>query len=379
MNMLNTNSGKQTQLVIFLLILWLPFTGLFFQCDYFPKLYENRRLTSISDISASDIDKFPGIFDKYFNDHFGFRNSFIKIYNYINIFILKHSTSRKVIFGKNGYLFFAGEDLSYNKYTEPFSILELNRLRANIVYNYVTMKKTGIHYLFLSPPNKQSIYPEYLFEPYRSWDRVSRYDQLSMAMNPSGSDFFIDLKDKIIRAKNQGKQVYFKTDTHWNDEAAFIAYKCIMEKINHFYHDITIMKEYDFNRCEKDYSGDMPVNMLALGKEIKEKTIRLQEKAPYSHIRKFFGPQEYNGKNRYHIVTSENTKGFPAMVLVRRDSQFDAIIPWFSETFSKVVYVNVWEEKSFVKDLIDSVQPDLFIDEIVERSIPAIVNNALVL
>ena len=73
----------------FLIAIYIPLVGLFFKWDH-GTLEETRKLAKSpsSPTNIQAIRDFRHSFDKYFNDHFGFRKFFIRNFNafYYNFF-----------------------------------------------------------------------------------------------------------------------------------------------------------------------------------------------------------------------------------------------------------------------------------------------------
>ena len=54
------------------------------------------------------------------------------------------------------------------------------------------------------------------------------------------------------------------------------------------------------------------------------------------------------------------------------DSQFNPLIPWFAETFRRVVFLTHWEPADAVYRIIATEKPDIVLHELVERSLRAL-------
>ena len=95
----------------FFVLISLPVLSLFINFTPEQVLNEKRNLAKIPKPSLKTIFFFPKRFETYFNDNFGFRAFLIRCYTYFKINLLKSSQVSKVVIGKDGWLFFAGDDV----------------------------------------------------------------------------------------------------------------------------------------------------------------------------------------------------------------------------------------------------------------------------
>ena len=59
--------------------------------------------------TAANWVAWPGKFEAWLKDHFGFRNPLVLANNTIRVRLLKTSTSSSVVLGRHGWLFYTGE------------------------------------------------------------------------------------------------------------------------------------------------------------------------------------------------------------------------------------------------------------------------------
>jgi hypothetical protein len=88
----------------------------------------------------------------------------------------------------------------------------------------------GIPYIFVIPPNKQTIYPEHMPENFLQARGRTRLDQLMAFMQAHSDVTILDLRQPLIEAKSQDP-LYYLTDTHWNSLGALIGYGEIMRAV----------------------------------------------------------------------------------------------------------------------------------------------------
>src|SRR5438094_181560 len=75
-----------------------------------PTIMENRKAAELPvwKPHRETVIWFPYNFEKYYADHFGFRNVLISFHNYFTTRKLHDSPRRDVLMGKDGWLYFAG-------------------------------------------------------------------------------------------------------------------------------------------------------------------------------------------------------------------------------------------------------------------------------
>lgn len=103
--------------IIFFLSISVVLIGTVLKIDRLPQNAENRKLAELPSINFENnaLESYPKKFRDYFNDHFGFRNTFVVMNFLIRYNILRESPSSKVVYGKHGWLFYNNEG-SINDY-----------------------------------------------------------------------------------------------------------------------------------------------------------------------------------------------------------------------------------------------------------------------
>lgn len=168
------------------------------------------------------------------------------------------SPSDQAVFGKAGWLFFnnhgslvdAEGRLAYDKNRLERGVAALDRNRRMLAAQ-------GINYLFIVVPDKSSVYPEFLPDFIKPAG-PTRLDQFIRELDRRFPDFpVIDLRQPLVVAKEHG-QVYYKTDTHWNQIGAFAGYVAIMRQANRLFPELQPRSLAGFSlRAGKEKRGDI--------------------------------------------------------------------------------------------------------------------------
>ncbi len=357
--------------MIFFAVICLPVLGNIF--DISPDLTgnEKRLLTPFPEIAPKRrvIKKFPRRFEAFFNDHFGFRTPLIRFFSWYKIDLFGISSSSKVIFGKDDWLFFAGDGvIDTYRCLKPLTLFELTQWQKHLEQKQKWLNKQGIAYFFVVAPNKHSIYPEFLPDYVSRVREESHLDQLIKHLGKYTDIEVIDLREDILSAKGKWL-VYRRTGTHWNELGAFIAYRKIMKQFKKYYNDLDYNPLSQFEIITKDYHGGDLINML--------ETDTMESGQTISLIPKFEPcardiPYELNLKHKWpkgNKPFAWACEGSELSLLMFRDSFASALQPYLSEHFKKSIYVWTFAELNLLKLIVIKEKPDIVIEERVERSL----------
>jgi len=356
------NKTKDFLIVLgFLTFISLPIISLCTNLTPAQKLNEKRKLAQMPKLSTETIFLFPKQFDSYFNDNFGFRNILIRYYTKFKIDWLKSSQVSKTIIGKDGWLYFSGDDI-INDYrcTKPFTFFQLKAIAAVLTERKKWLNDIGIKFLVVIAPNKHTIYPEYLPYTIKPIRNESRLDQLKVFLNENTDVEIVDLRKTL----KEGKKIfptYRNTDTHWTDFGALLATSNIVGRIKKYFPNISEVKINDYNIKHRESSGDLArvINMENIFVDDDVRVIPKRgfkaRKGSYS----FAVPKHF----RKTIVKEVRNNKLPS-VLIFRDSFCDALEPLLSEHFSRSTYVWCYD---FLPDIVEIEKPDIVILEVAER------------
>jgi hypothetical protein len=213
-------------------------------------------------------------------------------------------------------------------------------------------------------PNKSIIYSEYLPDnivpspiKYSSFflDKLNSVPNLTV-YNPT---------DDLLRVKSTQGILYYRTDTHWNNKGAFIAYSGLSKLLG------LPLPQVEFIHSSAPHSGDLirishlkgfPLHLDDNWDVVWKNKPVISEKEIPNEQKTTFGSAT--------VVTNENSLS-NKYVWVCGDSFSVALRQYFNATFKEVRYVGHWSNK--LKDLPEDLtkadrKPDMVIVERVERS-----------
>ncbi|MGE3803827.1 MAG: hypothetical protein AB7K24_04030 [Gemmataceae bacterium] len=299
--------------------------------------------------TVHSLKKFPRCFDAYYNDHFGLRAALVRLNACLRVHGLGVSASEQVVLGREGWLFYDGDDaMAARRGLLRWSREELDQIQRDLEARRDWLAARGCQYLFVIAPNKESIYPEYL-PAWLEADRDTCIDQLVGHLAAHSDVRVLDLRPALQAARGHGL-LYFRTDSHWNTLGALCAYRHMMQALARS-SEVRAASSADFEAVPYRYmQGDLPA---LLGLEFDEESIHLRPRQPrQARIR------------RGTRFVSECASGELPATIMLYDSFGHSLIPFLSEHFQRLVYV--WQQDLPV-ELIERERPGLLIQEIVER------------
>jgi hypothetical protein len=325
---------------------------------------ENRMLARWPDVprNFAQAKQFSDKFLAHFRDTFGFRNLMIRGVALARYSGIGERNENRVIVGKDGWLFYSKDDkYMADRGLDPFSEAELDQWQELFEKREKYFRERGIVFLLEIPPDKQTIYPEYMPDDFAHPPRPSRLDQLIERLKKRNSPVMIvDLRPALLEAKKE-RQVYFKTDSHWNDDGIYPAYvallKAVAEAMPGF--KFTPQPASNFMVTDGTRKGDL-AQQLDLWSEYRE------------DIRKWIRRDLVNDEKAFEALpTAPFTVGDPRgpRLLTYNDSFMAYMIQFLAPNFSHATYEwNAWTE-SMDTAAVKDAKPDIVICELVERKL----------
>ena len=168
--------------------------------------------------------------------------------------------STQVLLGKNNWLFYKTEldghplwdYMGINHFTDD----ELAAIAANLVSMRDGFNERGVDFYVTALPNKEIIYEEYMPDTVARVDEVSRAEQLADYIWDNTDLVYVYPKQALLDAKAEG-QIYYQTDTHWNQKGAFVG----MQQLMHEAYGVEAknLDSVSFDITSNDLAGDLAV------------------------------------------------------------------------------------------------------------------------
>ncbi|MCH2187752.1 hypothetical protein MK280_18005, partial [Myxococcota bacterium] len=173
----------------------------------------------------------------------------------------------------------------------------------------------------------------------------------------------LDLLPILEEAKSD-RQVFHRTDSHWNDEGAFVAYSAMLDRLSQMLPVLEDQPQPEMKRETSEVPGLGLARIVGMAYEFPEEVTTVQAVSPRSRIaRKYRSRYEERLERLQPVAHGVEGSGYPRAVMFR-DSFANALIPYLSENFERILYI--WDRDVDVAQ-VDIEKPDIVIQEIVGR------------
>ncbi len=204
-------------------------------------LYDQQTVDTVEKRKLADFPE-PGSetffvdFSAYLNDHFGFRRFFVDANEKIlRVFWLMSSegvvpnraSHKGVVAGREGYLFL---DMSVDYYENKFDEERIDLFISELQQFASSVGEVPVVVALV--PNRTWLLEGYL-PPYvrRSDLRERTVEKLQQLEGVAVVDFY----PVLSAAQQQGQQIVFRYDTHWNARGALLSYQHLIDQVSVFY------------------------------------------------------------------------------------------------------------------------------------------------
>ena len=317
---------------------------------------EKRMLAEMPSFRKEDgsiNEEWSAEFLAYVSDPFGFRPELVQADAKLKADLLHVSAEEQVIIGTGGWLYYTP---TVNDYIGNPTVSRMGI--QNIIYNlkmsrdYVESK--GSQLVIAVVPNKNTVYPSYMPYNYRKSGAANNLDNLTAQLRSSDltwCDLAAVLKNAAVT--EQGKLLYHKQDTHWNNFGALLGYRAMMQTTGREFNAFSDA----LCTTEQSWQGDLQ-NMLYPGSEV------LDTQYVYDIPFTFSYQGHYRSSDDININT-QNPDGNGSLLMFR-DSFGAAVIPYFSQNYASARYSRARPNPYYQ---LEQEPFDTVIMEIVERNI----------
>lgn len=302
---------------------------------------ERRKLSSFPEIEFSS--EYITDLDKYFLDHFPFRDSFRSIkanYNYKILGMLDNNG----IYLKDNYIFKSGYPTNKKSISNFITHVEkMSSLFPNS--NIYTMIVPDKNY-YLDDSNFLNIDYDYIYEEV------------------SNLGTFIDIRE-VLELDD-----YYETDTHWRQEKIIDVVKKMNKSMNFSYYDVLYEKN-TYNKFYGVYYGESAINrkseslVYLTSKDFDGVTVKYLENSNFIGI---YNESKLDGLDSYDVyldgassfVEINNSNVLDKELIVFRDSFGSSLVPLLIPYYSKITVIdNRYISSKYFIDMIDSNNPDI--------------------
>ncbi|MCM1338390.1 MAG: hypothetical protein NC191_01825 [Muribaculaceae bacterium] len=309
--------------------------------------------------------KFGKDYEAWFNDRFWLRREIISLHNKIT----GKSSSEKIIFGENNWIFLK-EDIAHKQlYTQN----ELKEITTYLIKADKVCKKENKQFYFFIAPDKSSIYGKHYPKKYKNIEAFNNYRTKQLVdYIKTNSEVSVIYPYQQLQEEKNHTLIYWKHDSHWTPIGAYIGYKELMKPIINKNKNINIYKTPKY--INETISEDKTRNDLERfinGYVNKDNYTYRSIESPQNFTFKIRGKVSHNLKDTSHTEMETINDSEIVNAVVYRDSFFRSIIPYFAQSFKHVNYH--WKYQLNEDELKNS---DIVILEVVERLIPKLLQGS---
>jgi len=356
-------------ILFFMSLLFLPWVAEVFPVFPVVANTENRALKSLPEFSIDTMDSFPVEFDEYYSDHFTLRNLMLKLNSKIQFHWFNLAPHRgKAFIGKQGWMYLIKDEMELYEGKNIFTKDKIQRFVDVVNYRKHILDSLNSKYYLVVIPIKATVYPEFLPLSKSNPGSFTLTDQVVEALSRESAVKVIDLRDTLRNHKNE-QPLFYKTDNHWNEYGAFIAYRAIMEVMTKDFPRLKVRELSDFKVDTIETNGKGLTNMMGLIDEVNEKEItltpRFQKKAVEGEKSQYPVPDYFPYKNAWEQVYVTGDSSLPKLLVIR-DSFGGALIPFLDDHFSKSVFIFDGWQHNLNEEILYHEKPDIYIQLVVE-------------
>ena len=267
-----------------------------------------------------------------------------------------------VLVGQDGWLIFTAEgsvDDYQNTLALPYEPTE--EIRAGIIRLQARLAARGGTLLVVIVPNKPTVYPEIVPAEIGKFSETSRLDLLSAYLEQNLPEtVLLDLRPILAEGRTV-RDVYYKTDTHWNDYGIYLAYQAILQKLSETRPELAPYPLEMFDLAEGQPEVlDLAANTGSVSLREPLLTLKPKFEIPVTY-------RQLEGGSR-KLYTAWGTEQNLPRLLMYHDSFGPRLFNLLSMHFSNSVSVPHYSGRPiWSTNWVDQQQPDVVIIEIAER------------
>lgn len=155
----------------------------------------------------------------YIADHFALRQQMVTANAALQTTLLHTSPAEDVIYGKNGWLYYAATLDDYQNHA-TLTGDEAAQIARTVADMQAYCEAQGATFLFTIAPNKNSLYPENMPARYLQSDSPGNYELVA----PYLEEYGVNYADLFTFLSGQDETLYLRTDSHWTNRGAALAH-----------------------------------------------------------------------------------------------------------------------------------------------------------
>jgi len=258
--------------------------------------------------------------------------------------------------GPNRWLVYA-TDRGMDKFqnVRPLTEKELGDYEKSLLAFQSLVEANGGQLLLVAAPYKNTVYPENVPAEIQRIGEISRLDQILNRLEGHSSIQVLDLRPALFAAKKDA-QIYYATDTHWNDLGGFAAYQAIIEALKPSFPELSPHPISDF-KISMQAPKQLDLSYIIGSASLTEERVQLQPLfKPTARIDSMVLP---SGRQ---VTFARNKNTDLPSALFFHDSFLYSVMQFLSENFSRTYYVDLQAGNDILPPAwVEQLQPDVVV------------------
>ena len=360
-------------------IIIFPFFNNYFLFFKDVKNYENRKMAECPSFDIKHLDKFPKLYDAYYNDNFSMRSRMVNWFNFLKLEIYKISPlPDQVLIGNDGWFYLKGNEYETFLGENGFSDSELREFKAELEFRRDYLEKRNCKFYFVIAPAKGIIYPNYIPNNLFLSAKKSHGEKLIEYLNRNSDisvvNVFSLLKEK---AKDVNNPIYLKLDNHWNELAGFYASNEILSKISADFPTVKTSSISDFSISKKQVKVGNIIGMLNYDHNYTDINyiFKLNRGNRSVFVPKIGYPCPPSFPQEVFEESKEIKGSILPKLLLMTDSFGTALFPFLAEHFTRTEHIfDAWQYK-LNEEIVQFEKPDVVVLVIFEAHLKKFLNH----
>ncbi len=310
-----------------------------------PTLQERRKPAAWPAWQAGNPDAYVRGLERYFNDHFTWRNALVHTSSRLNYRLFgKSPLPDKVVIGKNGWLFKGGVQLDIYRGRFRFTPLQLEQIRRELEWRRDSVAARGGRYYLSLAPLKARLYSEYLPDHVRPLNAENAADQLVRYLREHSDIDYIDLFSPLQKwkAEHPDTLLFLTTDHHWTPVAGLVAADVILRHLRRDFPKLDTLRRHDYYFTYDTLPGLTLAEMLGLERELTERLPVLHPRSDWQAKAvprpDYTPPAGFAFPDQYLMECRTGRGDLPSLFVTRESFAGFLILP-LSEHFYRSIYL----------------------------------------
>ncbi|MBI3165841.1 MAG: hypothetical protein HYZ24_14250 [Chloroflexi bacterium] len=301
-----------------------------------------------------------------YEDNLVIRNFLIEKTNFLRLKLGDRVFPRALV-SRDGWMEFTG-DGNLNDYQNSLPFDNGKNLAKRLKAFDEYLRSQGITLLIVVAPNKATIYPDKLPKEITKVSEESRLEQFETFLQENNLPAALNLAPALKQARKE-RDVYYRTNTHWNGYGAYVAYVEIINALSASHPELKPYALEDLNlKTTNPTVQDIPELLRA--NYIKEENFFYTPKEDLVHTITLL---DYFGYNR---VSSVEDDSLPTLLMIHDSFGYKFLNDYLAMNFreSHFIHGNTDTPAYLYRDIISQFDPDIIVIQIVERGLNRLEN-----